>query len=68
MFTIKFTDEFLHWFGGLKDRMNRQRLNVRLRKAMLSNLGDVCQSHPTCQHTGGMNHDQKDPYLRAARL
>ena len=41
MFTIKLTDEFSHWFGALKDRLTKQRLNVRLRKAMLGNLGDV---------------------------
>lgn len=41
MFTIKLTDEFSHWFGGLKDRVTKQRLNVRLRKAMLGNLEDV---------------------------
>lgn len=41
MFAIKRTDEFSAWLDGLKDRMTRQRLNVRLRKAMLGNLGDV---------------------------
>ncbi len=35
MFTIKRTEEFAAWLDGLKDRMTRQRLNVRLRKAML---------------------------------
>ena len=41
MFTIKRTDGFSAWLDGLKDRMTQQRLNVRLRKAMLGNLGDV---------------------------
>ena len=41
MFTIKRTEEFAAWLDGLKDRITRQRLNVRLRKAMLGNLGDV---------------------------
>lgn len=41
MFTIKRTDGFSAWLDGLKDRITRQRLNVRLRKAMLGNLGDV---------------------------
>lgn len=41
MFSIKRTDEFSDWLGGLRDRMVRQRLNVRLRKAMLGNLGDI---------------------------
>lgn len=41
MYSIKRTDEFSTWLDGLKDRITRQRLNVRLRKAMLGNLGDV---------------------------
>ena len=41
MYLIKRTDEFSAWLDGLKDRVTRQRLNVRLRKAMLGNLGDV---------------------------
>lgn len=41
MFSIKRTDEFSGWLDGLKDRMTKQRLNARLRKAMLGNLGDV---------------------------
>ena len=41
MYSIKRTDAFSAWLDGLKDRITRQRLNVRLRKAMLGNLGDV---------------------------
>lgn len=41
MYTITRTDEFNAWLDGLKDRITHQRLNVRLRKAMLGNLGDV---------------------------
>jgi putative addiction module killer protein len=41
MYSIKLTDEFSAWLDGLKDRMVRQRLNARLRKALLGNLGDV---------------------------
>lgn len=41
MFSIKRTDEFSLWLDGLKNRVTRQRLNVRLRKALLGNLGDV---------------------------
>lgn len=41
MYTIKSTDEFSGWLGGLKDKSTRQRLSARLRKAMLGNLGDV---------------------------
>lgn len=41
MYSIKRTEEFSVWLDGLKDRVTRQRLNVRLRKAMLGNLGDV---------------------------
>lgn len=41
MFLIKRTDEFSLWLDGLKDRQTKQRLNSRLRKALLGNLGDV---------------------------
>ena len=41
MFSIKPLPEFTAWLDGLKDRVAAQRLNVRLRKAMLGNLGDV---------------------------
>lgn len=41
MMIVKRTDEFSFWLDSLKDRMTKQRLNGRLRKAMLGNLGDV---------------------------
>jgi putative addiction module killer protein len=41
MYSIKRTEGFSAWLDGLKDRITRQRLNVRLRKAMMGNLGDV---------------------------
>lgn len=41
MYVVKRTSEFADWLNGLKDRLTKQRLNLRLRKAMLGNLGDV---------------------------
>lgn len=41
MYSIKRTDEFALWLDGLPDKLTKQRLNARLRKAMLGNLGDV---------------------------
>ena len=41
MYTVKTLPEFDKWLNGLKDRMTKQRLIVRLRKAALGNLGDV---------------------------
>lgn len=41
MYTVKRTNEFSDWLDGLQDRITQQRLNARLRKAMLGNLGDV---------------------------
>jgi putative addiction module killer protein len=41
MHTVKFLPEFSIWFDSIKDRVTKQRLNVRLRKVMLGNLGDV---------------------------
>lgn len=40
MYSVIETDEFARWLGGLKDRTTRMRLQVRLRKASLGNLGD----------------------------
>ena len=41
MHSIRPLPEFTTWLAGLKDRVAAQRLNLRLRKAMLGNLGDV---------------------------
>jgi putative addiction module killer protein len=41
MYTIKTLPEFSAWLDGLKDAQTRIRLNKRLRKATLGNLGDV---------------------------
>ena len=41
MYTVKTLPEFDNWLNGLKDRLTKQRLSVRLRKATLGNLGDV---------------------------
>ncbi len=41
MLSIKLAPEFVAWLDGMKDRITVQRLNARLRKAMLGNLGDV---------------------------
>jgi putative addiction module killer protein len=41
MFTVKRTRQFDVWLSGIRDGMTRKRLLVRLRKAMLGNLGDV---------------------------
>jgi len=41
LYTVKQLDEFSDWLKGLKDGLTKQRLNKRLRKAQLGNLGDV---------------------------
>lgn len=41
MFTVKQTAEFTAWIDAIADGTIRRRLQVRLRKAMLGNLGDV---------------------------
>ena len=40
-YSVKLTGEFVRWLSGLKDTATRQRLNKRLRKAQLGNLGDI---------------------------
>ena len=41
MFTVIETEEFTEWLSDLKDRSTRTRLELRLRKAAMGNLGDV---------------------------
>lgn len=41
MYTVKRLPEFDDWLSGLRDGLTRKRLQVRLRKAQLGNLGDV---------------------------
>jgi len=41
VYSVIETDVFAAWLAGLKDRMTRLRLQMRLRKASLGNLGDV---------------------------
>jgi putative addiction module killer protein len=40
-YTVKRLEEFSVWLKGVKDGLTRQRLNKRLRKVQLGNLGDV---------------------------
>ena len=40
MYTVIETAQFAQWLAGIKDRLTRARLQLRLRKAMLGNLGD----------------------------
>lgn len=41
MYSLIETEEFTAWMTGLKDRMTRARLMLRLNKAKAGNLGDV---------------------------
>jgi putative addiction module killer protein len=41
MIKIKRHPEFDHWINGHKDRVTRLRLETRLRKATLGNMGDI---------------------------
>ena len=40
-FTVKRLNQLSDWLKGLKDPVTRQRLNTRLRKVSLGNLGDI---------------------------
>lgn len=40
-YAVKRLDEFSDWLKSVKDGLTQQRLNKRLRKAQLGNLGDV---------------------------
>lgn len=40
MYSIIETEQFTRWLESIKDRITRVRLQLRLRKASLGNLGD----------------------------
>ena len=41
MIEIHKTDEYEQWFMKLKDRTARARINARIKRASLGNLGDI---------------------------
>ena len=41
MIEIRQTDEFVDWFDRLRDKQARARIDVRIRRLSLGNLGDV---------------------------
>jgi putative addiction module killer protein len=41
MFEIRQTEEYVRWFARLKDRTAKARIDVRIRRVSLGNLGDA---------------------------
>lgn len=41
MIEVRQTPEYAEWFKSLRDRMARNRIDVRVRRLSLGNLGDV---------------------------
>ena len=41
MYAVHQTEEYATWFASLRDRAAKSRINVRIRRAALGNLGDV---------------------------
>lgn len=38
---IRQTEHYARWFAGLRDRMAKARIDIRIRRLSLGNLGDV---------------------------
>jgi putative addiction module killer protein len=38
---IRQTEHYARWFASLRDRMTRARIDIRIRRLSLGNLGDV---------------------------
>lgn len=38
---IRQTEHYARWFASLRDRMTRARIDIRIRRMSLGNLGDV---------------------------
>lgn len=41
MVEIRQTEDYEHWFSGLRDRIAKTRINIRIRRLSLGNPGDV---------------------------
>ncbi len=41
MIEIRQTDAYANWFAALRDRQARARIDIRLRRLLLGNVGDV---------------------------
>ena len=41
MIEIRQTEKYAHWYGSLRDRQARARIDIRIRRLSLGNLGDV---------------------------
>ncbi len=41
MIEIRQTETYFQWFGSLRDRQARARINARIRRLSLGNFGDV---------------------------
>lgn len=59
MYSVIETEQFAQWLGGLKDRTTRARLQLRLRKASLGNLGDIERAKILAQEL--RNEQDQDP-------
>ena len=41
MLEVRQTDTYADWFGGLRDRVAKTRIDIRIRRLSLCNAGDV---------------------------
>lgn len=41
MIEVRQTEHYARWFGGLRDRVARARIDIRIRRLSLGNAGDV---------------------------
>jgi len=41
MIEVRQTDVYAEWYGGLRDRQAKARIDIRIRRLSLGNLGDV---------------------------
>src|SRR5260363_46860 len=41
MIEVRQTERYVSWFKGLRDRQTQNRINIRIRRLSLGNLGDV---------------------------
>ena len=65
MIQIQQTEAYARWFSGLRDRVARARIDVRIRRLSLGNAGDA---KPVGDGVSELRVDRKSTRLNSSHL